>query len=739
MADLRQVFKSVVPELPEATGDQVYARFNAEPDTLSIPVVNPNGRPVGLIERNSFILRMAAEHGRALYARRPISRLMDDSPLVVDVGAPVDPFIERMLTDRPSDLLRGFIVSEGGRYLGVGTALELLKLSNDLNRKNLESLKESTRNLSEAVDEIQEGRNFLSNIIENIPAMVFVKRLDNYQYILLNRAGETILGYGRDEMIGKTADELFSHEQAKADADDDARLLCVADVQVIDEDRTSRLSGARVSLRTKKIVFSDAKGRRQYLLGISEDVTESKRAQAQIAHLAHYDILTDLPNRALFKESLQAALARSERSGEGAAVLCVDLDHFKTVNDTLGHPVGDALLQAVASRLRSCVREDDSVARLGGDEFAIVQSGARLPQSASHLAARVVEIMSEPFQLNGHTVVIGASVGVALSPTDSSDPDELLKMADMALYRAKAEGRGGFHFFEKHMDERLQTRRQMELDLRRALVAGEFELHFQPLMNLRDDRVVACEALVRWRHPVRGLVSPAEFIPLAEEIGLIVPLGDWVLREACRQASFWPDDISVAVNISAVQFRNRNLVASVFQALSASGVQPNRLELEITESVMLENNAANLALLHQLRELGVRIAMDDFGTGYSSLSYLRSFPFDKIKIDQSFVRDLPHEKDARAIIKAMASIGASLGMSITAEGVETQAQLDELRLQGCDQIQGYLISRPVSAEAVAALLGSVGPQEQACEDGPNIVGSISEDDGRPPLSRLRLG
>jgi EAL domain-containing protein (putative c-di-GMP-specific phosphodiesterase class I) len=300
--------------------------------------------------------------------------------------------------------------------------------------------------------------------------------------------------------------------------------------------------------------------------------------------------------------------------------------------------------------------------------------------------------------------MIGASVGLAVSPTDSSDPDALLKMADMALYRVKSEGRSGFHFFERGMDERLQARRTLELDLRQAVAAGEFELHYQPLMDLADDRVVACEALLRWRRADGSLVPPVDFIPLAEEIGLIVPLGQWVLRQACSEAMTWPGHVSVAVNISPVQFRSRNLMASVIQALAGSGLSPDRLELEITESVLLEDNAGNLEILHQLRDLGVRISMDDFGTGYSSLSYLRSFPFDKIKIDQSFVRDLPHEHDARAIIKAITSIGASLGMTTTAEGVETQLQLDELRRQGCDQIQGYLINRPMSASDILALL-----------------------------------
>jgi len=704
MADFRAILKAVPPERPDTSGERLYERFRAEPDTLTIPILDAEDRPVGLIERNAFFLRMAAEYGRALYARRPISCLMDASPLMVEATSPVDRFIGETLSSRPSDLLRGFIIVDQGRYLGVATALELLQLSNDSNLRTLDALKNSADQLSKAIAEAQDARNFMSTVVENIPAMVFVKRGDDQSYLLLNKAGEDILGFARDEIIGKTAHDLFPADHAQAYASDDDYVLSSGEMRITEDERLVRKDGKPVILRTKKIAVTDG-SRRRYLLGISEDITDRKHAEARITHLAHYDALTDLPNRVLFKKALQTALARSDRTQEGVAVLCIDLDHFKTVNDTLGHPVGDALLQAVAQRLNGCVRETDAVARLGGDEFAVVQSGPDLPAGAGLLAARLVEAIAKPFDILGHQVVIGASVGIAVAPTDSGDSDALLKMADMALYRVKSEGRSGFHFFEQAMDALLQARRALELDLRRAVAAGEFELHYQPLMDLQDDRVVACEALLRWRHPERGLVSPAEFIHLAEEIGLIVPMGEWVLQQACREAALWPDAISVAVNISPVQFRSRQLVASVVQALAASGLPASRLELEITESVLLENNAGNLALLHQLRALGVRISMDDFGTGYSSLSYLRSFPFDKIKIDQSFVRDLPDQKDAMAIIRAVTSIGASLGMTTTAEGVETQAQLDELRRQGCDQIQGYLISRPMGSAGISALLG----------------------------------
>ena len=574
MFTLRDTVSSLAPARQDELGKTLYERFREEPDTLIVPVVDGQDRPIGIVERNAFFLRMAAEYGRALYANRPISTLMDREPLIVDADTELAEFTTDSLSYRASDLLRGFIVTERERYLGVGTVLALLQASNETNRRGV----------------------------------------------------------------------------------------------------------------------------------------------AQIARLAHYDPLTDLPNRVLFQKSLTEALARRARKGDQLAVHFIDLDRFKTVNDTLGHPLGDALLREAAERLRGCVREGDTVARLGGDEFAVVQAGLSDMAGATRLAGRIVEAMAAPFDLNGHQVVIGASVGVAASPSDGEDADELLKKADMALYRAKGDGRGAFHFFERAMDEQLQARRALELDLRRALQAGEFELHYQPLYHLADERVTGCEALLRWRHPERGMVSPADFIPLAEEIGLIVPLGEWVLRNACVEAARWPGHVRLAVNLSPAQFRDRGLVTTVISALAASGLPAERLELEITESVLLQDSAANMAMLHDLKALGVRISMDDFGTGYSSLSYLRSFPFDKIKIDQTFVRDILHDSDALAIIKAVLDLGSSMGVTTTAEGVETQAQLDALRGQGCAEIQGYFISRPAPAAEIARMLG-VGERRETFSHG----------------------
>jgi diguanylate cyclase (GGDEF)-like protein/PAS domain S-box-containing protein len=698
MFTLRDTVSSLAPARQDDLGKSLYERFREEPDTLIVPVLDAEDRPIGIVERNAFFLRMAAEYGRALYANRPISTLMDCEPLVVDANTELAAFTTDSLSYRASDLLRGFIVTEDGRYLGVGTVLGLLQAANETNRRGVEAL-------AAAKADVERAQTFMTAIVEAMPAMVFVKRADDHRYVLLNRAGEKTLGFKRDEVIGKTDADIHDAELAAIYVERDREVLESGEVRVVEEDHVPRKDGGMAILRTKKIALCNADGVPEYLLGVSEDIAERKRAEAQIARLAHYDPLTELPNRVLFQKSLTDALARRARKGDELAVHFIDLDRFKTVNDTLGHPLGDALLREAAERLRGCVREGDTVARLGGDEFAVVQAGLKDMTGATRLAGRIVEAMSQPFDLQGHQVVIGASVGVAAAPSDGEDADELLKKADMALYRAKADGRGAFHFFERAMDEQLQARRALELDLRRALTAGEFELYYQPLYNLGAEQVTGCEALLRWRHPERGMVSPADFIPLAEEIGLIVQLGEWVLRTACAEAAKWPGHVRLAVNLSPAQFRDRGLVRTVVSALAASGLPAQRLELEITESVLLQDSVANMQMLHDLKALGVRISMDDFGTGYSSLSYLRSFPFDKIKIDQTFVRDILEDSDAMAIIKAVLDLGSSMGIVTTAEGVETLEQLNALRGQGCAEIQGYFISRPAPASEIAKLLG----------------------------------
>jgi diguanylate cyclase (GGDEF)-like protein len=433
-----------------------------------------------------------------------------------------------------------------------------------------------------------------------------------------------------------------------------------------------------------------------------EDITDRQRAEERIVHMARHDALTDLPNRMMLRERLDHELKRVKR-GECLAVLCLDLDHFKSVNDTLGHPIGDELLKVVAERLRRCTREPDTIARLGGDEFAIIMTGMERPTDAVALAKRIRDSITKPYHLDGHQIVADISIGISLAPMDATEPDQLLKNADMALYGAKGDGRGTYRFFETEMDAKMKTRRELEMDLRSALVNAEFELYYQPLVNLKTNEITAFEALVRWNHPTRGLVSPADFIPVAEETGLIIQLGEWVLRRACQETAQWPAHIKVAVNLSPSQLKSRNLTQLVVSALAESGMAANRLQLEITETVLMHNTFNTLATLHQLRKLGVQIAMDDFGTGYSSLSYLRSFPFDKIKIDRSFIQDLSNGAEPLAIVHAVAGLARSLNMISTAEGVETQQQLDTLQSVGCTEMQGYLFSHARPAKDIVRL------------------------------------
>ena len=429
-------------------------------------------------------------------------------------------------------------------------------------------------------------------------------------------------------------------------------------------------------------------------LSTHEDLTEYRRIEARIAHMARHDALTGLPNRVLLRERLEVAL-EGARNDKGVALFCLDLDRFKHINDTLGHDLGDALFKIIGTRLVACAGEGNTVARLDGDEFAIVQTGAEQPVAATAMAVRIIDTLSEPIEVAGQHVTLGASIGISVAPADGTNPDQLIKNADLALDRAKSQGRGVYCFFEADMDAQMRGRFKLQLDLNKALGNGEFELHYQPLVNLERNEISCLEALLRWNHPERGRISPGEFIPVAEETGLIVPIGEWALREACAAAAAWPGHVNVAINISPIQFKSRSLVQAVFSALAVSGLTPSRLELEITESVLLQNDEMTLATLHQLRALGVRIALDDFGTGYSSLSYLRSFPFDKIKIDRCFVSDLENEdEDAVAILRAVAGLGTSLGIATTAEGVETKEQLQKVRDEGCTEMQGYLFSPP---------------------------------------------
>jgi diguanylate cyclase (GGDEF)-like protein len=441
---------------------------------------------------------------------------------------------------------------------------------------------------------------------------------------------------------------------------------------------------------------------------LQAEIAEREQSEARSHYLAYHDSLTGLGNRLLLKQQLEQTLADESMHGNPIAVMFLDLDGFKTVNETLGHSVGDLLLRSIASRLRDMLQPTDRIARLGGDEFAILQTSVPQPGSSIALAERIIEIIGSPWNIEGFDVQVGASIGIAFGEQGCIDTENLLKSADLAMYAAKSAGRGTYRLFDPNMDRLVHERRILERDMRRGIGQGEFCLHYQPLVDLRSKKVVGFEALMRWQHPERGLVPPLEFIPLAEEIGLIVQLGECALRQACAEAMNWPDDISVSVNLSPIQFAKGNVIAIVREALAASGLPASRLELEITESVLLERSEHNLVVLNQLHALGARVSIDDFGTGYSSIGYLRNFHFDKIKIDRSFVKDLIADDGCLAIVRAIVGLGVSFGITTTAEGVETEEQMRRLDLEGCIEGQGWLYSKAVPAKDVAALLEKLG-------------------------------
>lgn len=499
--------------------------------------------------------------------------------------------------------------------------------------------------------------------------------------------------------LGAKIDQILDASGALAKANDMERRLLSIEIEFADRKRTTSIEQVWPDGRTISMVRTPvADGG---FLDTLSDISEARQSEARLAHLARHDALTDLPNRVMFRERLVQAIHETERQ-HTSAVLCLDLDRFKAVNDTLGHPIGDALLVAVGQRLRRLVRDADLVARLGGDEFAIIQR--LLPTAAvpEALARRIIGVLSDPYEINGHRIQIGVSVGIERIVDSRVNPDEILRNADLALYQAKTQG-GAYCLFEPAMHAHAAKRRQLELDLRTALDSGRIEVHYQPQVDIRTGMVIGLEALARWRHPDRGLVPPSDFIPLSEEVGLIDRLGTFALQRACADASIWPASISVAVNLSALQFRSGRLVGIVEDALRESGLAPERLELEVTEGVMLLNSSSAFQQLRQIKRLGVRISLDDFGTGYSSLSYIRNFPFDKVKIDQSFVRELGTSPDSLAIIRAVAGMCTSLGIATTAEGVETDAQLEILGKEHCDSVQGFLFGKAMPASELPAL------------------------------------
>jgi len=546
-------------------------------------------------------------------------------------------------------------------------------------------------------------RRHLSIAVNNIPQGLVLYDA-SARIIICNQRYIEMFGLSPEVVKqGCTMQRLISHRKETGSFDGDVDEFCNAIIRNVSLGKSTRQLTEAPGGRAIEIVNQPLKG--GGWVATIEDITLRTRADEKIAHMAHYDALTDLSNRVLFRERLEQAL-KAIRPGEQLAVMYVDIDEFKSINDALGHAIGDELLKGVADRLRGCLKDTDVAARLGGDEFAVIQTAIKSQSETSHLVECIYAAIREPFECTGHLITTDASIGIALAPGDGLDLDQLLKNADLALYGAKGDGRRTYRFFEAGMDARAKARRSLELELRQAINDGSLEAYYQPVVTLDHGKVSCCEALLRWRHPERGMISPAEFIPIAEETGLINQLGHWVLHTACAEAVNWPDDIRVAVNVSPVQFKSQTLALNVAAALAASGLAASRLELEITEAVLIRDDEMALEVLHQLRALGVRIALDDFGTGYSSLSYLQRFPFDKIKIDRSFVRDIASAVASSSIVEAVVNIAAASNMTTTAEGVETEQQRELLRVLGCTEMQGYLFSPAIPAVEIRQLLRS---------------------------------
>lgn len=538
---------------------------------------------------------------------------------------------------------------------------------------------------------------FLDIIVANIPSSVIVEDVVSREILLINSKAQQLLGGTQRQFIGKRTPDCMTAEMGEY-------FMQLSDAAQRKEgmQRNERLlntpGGERI-LNTTATIIRGNDERHNYVLLIADDVTDQRAADARIHHMAHHDNLTSLPNRVLFSQRLTAALREDRAARRLTATLGLDLDNFKNVNDALGHQVGDELLRSVAVRLHSVLRDQDTLARSGGDEFSVVLPGLSHQQEAEVVASRLIETIRPPFNVDGHNLSVGLSIGIAIADSGMTTPDQLLRCADMALYEAKRNGRNRFEHFTAAMGDMAQKRRVIESDLREALTRRQLKLYYQPITNNLHQEIIGYEALMRWHHPEKGTIMPMDFIPIAEETGLIHSLGAYALYEACREAATWPGDQSVAVNLSPLQFKNSALVSVVEAALKDSGLAPHRLEVEITESVLLDNTLVNIHILQKLKALGVHIALDDFGTGYSSLSYLRSFPFDKIKIDKSFINDMHDSREALAIIRAITGMSRSLDIQITAEGVESNEQFERLKAEGCTLFQGYYFGRPQPSES----------------------------------------
>jgi len=544
---------------------------------------------------------------------------------------------------------------------------------------------------------------FANVVIENVPSTIAVKDAATLRYVLINRSGEKYYGLSREDMIGKRSEDVFSKIEAETIAKHDQELLRTRRSQFYDERPVTTPNGEHRIAMTMRTPILDAQGEPKYLLTVIDDRTRRKRAEAEIARLVHHDMLTGLPNRTAFTECADATIEAATRDGHPFALMSIDFDRFKEVNDVYGHAAGDEFLRQASKRLQS-VAGGAFLARLGGDEFIVIATDGDQPAAAEALANRMLATINDDFVINGQSVRAGISIGIAIFPADAGNATALLGNADAALYRAKADGRGTVRFFEAGMDKRLRERRVLQQELRTAVERHELTMHYQPQARISGE-VIGFEALVRWKHPQRGMISPTVFIPLAEESSIITSMGEWIIREACREAASWPNPLQVAINLSPIQFRHGDLPELVNTVLQETGLSPSRLELEITEGVLIDDFARAVAILRQLKGLGVRIAMDDFGTGYSSLSYLQSFPFDKIKIDQAFISNLERNPQSATIIRAVIGLARGLKLPVLAEGVETKEQRAFLAKECCDEIQGYLIGRPLPIEDYAALTG----------------------------------
>ncbi len=558
---------------------------------------------------------------------------------------------------------------------------------------------------------LKQTSHFLDTVIENVPAPILVKDTQDFRYLLINRAGEDYSGLPREAMLGKTASEIYSGATAEFIRSHDRRLVETGERQIADAHAMVTPGNGTRIVKSMRLPILGDDGKAQYLLALVEDITDRARAEAQIEHMTLHDSLTDLPNRAAFQTQLGQIAARTKETDVTFAVMCIDLDRFKDINDVYGSEIGDEILRLFSQRLRAAAN-GAYIARLGGDEFQVIVSHGEQPSAAARVAERIYSVMSSDFIVKENRIRVGLSIGVAIHPTDGADSASLLSNASAALHRAKTGGRGAIRFFEAAMDRRLRERRSLAQDLDAAIERDELALHYQPQARI-DGEIIGFEALVRWRHPHQGMIPPAVFVSIAEESGQIAAIGAWILRAACREAASWRVPLNIAVNLSAAQFRNDDLHNLVHTALTETGLAPCRLELEITETVLIDDLAGALSVLRRLKLLGVHIAMDDFGSGYASLSNLRAFPFDKIKIDRSFISNVASDPQCATIVRAVIGLGRGLGLPVLAEGVENRQQLEFLTAEGCNEMQGYLIGRPRPIQVYSQIIGRPGANQIA--------------------------